>query len=72
MNNTEVWEIYNFTADAHPIHIHEVMFQVVNRQKLEADEEGWPSSRPNWKAHRSHRSRGRRGGRTRLSRTPVR
>ena len=29
---TEVWEIHNFTADAHPIHIHEVQFQVVDRQ----------------------------------------
>ena len=29
---TETWEIYNFTEDAHPIHIHEVQFQVVNRQ----------------------------------------
>jgi len=29
---TEVWEIYNFTADAHPIHIHQVMFEVVNRE----------------------------------------
>ncbi len=28
----EVWEMYNFTEDAHPIHIHEVQFQVVNRQ----------------------------------------
>jgi spore coat protein A len=37
---TEVWEIYNFTADAHPIHIHEVMLEVVNRQKLETDDEG--------------------------------
>jgi len=37
---TEVWEIFNFTADAHPIHIHLVQFQVVNRQQLEVDEEG--------------------------------
>jgi spore coat protein A, manganese oxidase len=37
---TEVWEIYNFTADAHPIHIHEVQFQVVNRQALVTDAEG--------------------------------
>jgi FtsP/CotA-like multicopper oxidase with cupredoxin domain len=37
---TEVWEIYNFTADAHPIHIHEVMFQVLDRQTLATDEEG--------------------------------
>ena len=29
---TEVWEIYNTTADAHPMHIHEVVFEVVNRQ----------------------------------------
>jgi FtsP/CotA-like multicopper oxidase with cupredoxin domain len=31
---TEVWELYNATADAHPIHIHEVRFQVVNRQAI--------------------------------------
>lgn len=31
---TETWEIYNFTGDAHPIHIHLVQFQVVNRQPL--------------------------------------
>ena len=29
---TEVWELYNFTEDAHPIHIHEVQFQVVGRE----------------------------------------
>jgi bilirubin oxidase len=29
---TEVWEIYNFTVDAHPIHLHELQFEVVNRQ----------------------------------------
>lgn len=31
---TEVWEFYNLTADAHPMHIHEVSFQVVDRQAL--------------------------------------
>ena len=31
----ETWEIYNFTVDAHPIHIHEVFFEVVNRQRLD-------------------------------------
>jgi FtsP/CotA-like multicopper oxidase with cupredoxin domain len=25
---TEVWEMYNFTADAHPMHVHEVTFEV--------------------------------------------
>ncbi|MER5626231.1 multicopper oxidase [Streptosporangium sp. NPDC002544] len=34
LNSTEVWELYNFTADAHPIHIHEVQFQVVDRQPV--------------------------------------
>jgi FtsP/CotA-like multicopper oxidase with cupredoxin domain len=38
--STEIWEIYNFTADAHPIHIHQVQFEVINRQLLETDAEG--------------------------------
>jgi len=29
---TETWEIYNFTGDAHPIHLHQVQFQVLNRE----------------------------------------
>jgi bilirubin oxidase len=29
---TQLWEITNFTGDAHPIHIHQTQFQVVNRQ----------------------------------------
>jgi FtsP/CotA-like multicopper oxidase with cupredoxin domain len=36
---TEVWELYNATADAHPIHIHEVVFEVVNREGLVLDGE---------------------------------
>jgi bilirubin oxidase len=40
LHDTEVWEIYNFTMDAHPIHLHEIMFQVLNRQALMTDEEG--------------------------------
>ena len=31
---TEIWELHNFTADAHPIHIHEVTFEVVNREGI--------------------------------------
>jgi FtsP/CotA-like multicopper oxidase with cupredoxin domain len=34
-SDTELWELYNFTEDAHPIHIHEVLFQVVNRQRID-------------------------------------
>ncbi len=32
---TEQWEIYNFTEDAHPIHIHQTMFEVVNREVVD-------------------------------------
>ena len=35
---TEVWEFYNATADAHPMHIHEVLFEVVDRQDIFVDE----------------------------------
>ena len=30
--DTEIWEIFNTTTDAHPIHVHQVMFEVVNRE----------------------------------------
>jgi FtsP/CotA-like multicopper oxidase with cupredoxin domain len=36
---TEVWELYNATGDAHPMHIHEVAFEVVNRQDILVNEE---------------------------------
>jgi FtsP/CotA-like multicopper oxidase with cupredoxin domain len=35
---TEVWEFYNTTGDAHPMHVHEVAFEVVNREGLVLDE----------------------------------
>jgi len=31
LNATEIWEFKNFTMDAHPMHIHEVQFEVVGR-----------------------------------------
>jgi spore coat protein A len=37
---TEVWEFYNATGDAHPIHVHEVAFEVVDRQTIVIDEDG--------------------------------
>jgi FtsP/CotA-like multicopper oxidase with cupredoxin domain len=39
LHSTEVWEFYNTTGDAHPIHVHEVAFQVVNRQRLLLDDD---------------------------------
>ena len=46
---TEVWEMYNFTADAHPIHIHEVTFDVVNREVIETGDVRGPEL---WEAGR--------------------
>ena len=34
---TEIWEFYNTTGDAHPMHVHEVVFEVVNREGLVLD-----------------------------------
>jgi FtsP/CotA-like multicopper oxidase with cupredoxin domain len=35
---TETWELFNTTQDAHPIHLHAVYFQVVDRQTIHLDE----------------------------------
>ena len=35
--STEVWEIANLTEDAHPIHVHLIQFQVINRQTFDRD-----------------------------------
>lgn len=37
VGTTEVWEIYNFTVDAHPMHLHGARVQVVNREALVLD-----------------------------------
>jgi spore coat protein A, manganese oxidase len=37
VGSTEVWEFVNTTADAHPMHVHEVAFEVVNREGLVRD-----------------------------------
>jgi FtsP/CotA-like multicopper oxidase with cupredoxin domain len=39
---TEVWEFYNTTGDAHPMHVHEVTFEVVDREMLAVDANGDP------------------------------
>jgi FtsP/CotA-like multicopper oxidase with cupredoxin domain len=35
VGNTEDWKMYNFTADAHPIHLHLVRFEVLGRTLLD-------------------------------------
>ena len=34
LGTTEMWEVVNLTSDTHPIHLHLVQFQLLNRQKL--------------------------------------
>lgn len=34
LNSTEIWDFVNLTPDVHPMHIHLVKFQVVNREDL--------------------------------------
>ena len=36
VGDTEIWEIINITADAHPMHTHLTSFQVINRQLFNA------------------------------------
>ncbi|MEW6217904.1 MAG: multicopper oxidase domain-containing protein [Thermodesulfobacteriota bacterium] len=37
LGDTEVWELYNLTMDAHPIHLHLVRFETIERQALAVD-----------------------------------
>jgi FtsP/CotA-like multicopper oxidase with cupredoxin domain len=39
VGDVELWEFYNTTGDAHPMHVHEVVFEVVNREGLVLDED---------------------------------
>jgi len=38
VGDTEIWSIVNLTADAHPIHLHMVMFQVIDRIPFDMEE----------------------------------
>jgi len=35
--DTEIWRLVNLTGDAHPIHLHLVTFQVLDRMPLDAE-----------------------------------
>lgn len=37
LGTTEVWEIWNATGDAHPVHLHLVHFEVLGRQEIKWD-----------------------------------
>ncbi|HEX2779112.1 MAG TPA: multicopper oxidase domain-containing protein [Gemmatimonadaceae bacterium] len=34
LGTTEIWQFVNATVDTHPIHLHQTMFQVLDRQKI--------------------------------------
>ena len=40
VSSTEVWEFLNITQDAHPIHVHLIEFQLLNRQAVMIDANG--------------------------------
>jgi spore coat protein A len=42
LNDTEMWEVYNATEDGHPIHLHLVSFQIINRESFD----GFVTQRP--------------------------
>ncbi len=35
LNATEIWEFINISEDSHPIHVHQVQFQVLDRQRFD-------------------------------------
>ena len=42
LNDVEVWEVYNATMDAHPVHLHLVTFQILSRESFD----GFVEERP--------------------------
>jgi spore coat protein A, manganese oxidase len=38
LDSVEIWQLMNLTEDSHPIHLHLVRFQILNRQLFDADE----------------------------------
>jgi len=37
LDDTEEWEIWNMTGDAHPVHLHLVNFEILGRQEIKFD-----------------------------------
>jgi spore coat protein A, manganese oxidase len=36
LGTTEIWELVNLTDDVHPIHLHMVKFQILDRRRFDA------------------------------------
>jgi spore coat protein A len=43
LGDTEVWALINISADTHPIHLHLVQFEVLERRKFKVGAEGVPA-----------------------------
>ncbi|MFK5633785.1 multicopper oxidase family protein [Ornithinimicrobium sp. LYQ103] len=39
VGDTEVWKFYNLTGDAHPVHVHETPFEVLDRRHIQTEED---------------------------------
>jgi spore coat protein A len=39
LDDIAIWTVYNTTEDAHPVHLHLVAFQIIDRQKFRADQD---------------------------------
>jgi len=37
LNSVEIWNLLNFTDDSHPIHLHQVRFQILDRRPFEPE-----------------------------------
>jgi spore coat protein A len=37
LDSVEIWELLNFTDDSHPIHLHMVRFQILDRRSFEPE-----------------------------------
>ncbi len=48
LGDTEVWHVINTTEDAHPIHLHLVRFQVLDRQSFKVEDylSAWKAEQP--------------------------
>ncbi|HEU4333472.1 MAG TPA: multicopper oxidase domain-containing protein, partial [Candidatus Eisenbacteria bacterium] len=56
LGTTEMWEVVNMTGDTHPIHLHLVQFQLLNRQRvnLKKYEKDWSALNPVFPAAEIH------------------
>ena len=64
LNSTEIWTFLNPTDDTHPIHLHAVRFQILDRQRYDPWTYGTKKELRLLGAQHSARARARRDGRT--------